>query len=155
MPKLVIFDLDFTLWDCGGTWVDCSSPPYRSTAAGVFDQRGRQMQLYPDVLAILQYCERRQLPMALASRTSEPDWARQLMPLLLLEGYFAAAEIYPGSKVTHVKKLQTHFSVAFDQMVFFDDEMRNIDEVGALGVNAVYVEAGLNWDVFRSCIAED
>ena len=46
------------------------------------------------------------------------------------------------SKVVHFLSLQEKFNLAFEQMVFFDDEMRNIHEVAALGVKAVFVEEG-------------
>jgi hypothetical protein len=37
-------------------------------------------------------------------------------------------------------------------MLFFDDEPRNIQEVGQLGVNAVQVDNGVTWDIFASAM---
>ena len=33
--------------------------------------------------------------------------------------------------------------IPYNKMIFFDDEYRNIEEVGRLGVKAVFVEDGL------------
>lgn len=147
--KLVVFDLDFTLWDAGGLWCDHTTPPFNKTHKGVFDAEGRHIYLYPDVLGIIQTCRDTDLPMALASRTSAPDWARQLIQLLGIEGVFVQEEIYPSSKVAHFNKLHQQLGIAYEDMVFFDDEMRNIDEVGKLGVKAIYVPDGLTWPLFE------
>ena len=39
--ELVVFDLDFTLWDCGGTWCDCLSPPFMVRDQRILDRTGR------------------------------------------------------------------------------------------------------------------
>ena len=33
-------------------------------------------------------------------------------------------------------------------MLFFDDEQRNIADVGALGVNAIFAGQGMSWELF-------
>jgi magnesium-dependent phosphatase 1 len=146
-PKLVVLDLDFTLWDCGGRWVDCVSPPFVSGEDGcVRDQSGAVMRLYGDVLEILDFFRQHAVPLAVASRTSAPSDARTLMELLGIAGRFDHEEIYPGSKVGHFCALQERCGgLRFEEMLFFDDEERNIDEVGALGVDVHHVTAGLNW----------
>ncbi len=147
---LAVFDLDFTLWDCGGTWCDCTRPPYRKEKGRVFDSRGAQITLYPHVREILDYCRREGWILALASRTEEPAWARELIGLFGIGDYFSHREIYPGSKVTHLKRIGKESGVPLSRMVFFDDELRNIRDAAALGVTAVHVAGGLDWDVFRS-----
>ncbi len=144
MKKLVVFDLDFTLWDAGGTWCDCTNPPYKKVNNLVIDASGSKIKLYPDVLNILNNLKEQNIAMALASRTSAPSWAKQLLNLLDIEYYFEHQEIYPGSKVQHFSQLQKASGISYSEMIFFDDEMRNISEVGSLGVHAVYVENGIN-----------
>lgn len=38
--KLIVFDLDFTLWNAGGTWCDHTFPPYRKENNRVIDSQG-------------------------------------------------------------------------------------------------------------------
>ena len=147
-PKLVVFDLDFTLWDCGGTWCDCLSPPFETRRNRVLDSAGSHIRLYEDVDSILEFCDRNETVMGLASRTEQPGWARQLIDLLGISDRFEYAEIYPSSKVRHFQALREQSGTDFSEMLFFDDEMRNIRECSALGVECVFVEQGLNREVF-------
>ncbi|MDA3961877.1 MAG: magnesium-dependent phosphatase-1 [Planctomycetota bacterium] len=145
MARLLVFDLDFTLWDCGGTWCDCTRPPYRGHGDAVYDADGRSISLYPDVLAILDACDERGIAMALASRTEAPPWARELLTRLGIEQRFGQQEIYPGEKTRHFARIQADSGIAYRDMAFFDDEQRNIRAVSALGVQAIHVPTGLRW----------
>ncbi len=142
---LFVFDLDFTLWDCGGTWCDCTHPPYRKENGKVLDRSGRHIVLYPDVAAILNTLTRQGHQLAAASRTHEPSWADQLLKLLEVDHLFQYKEIYPGPKLPHFRSLKKRSGLAYENMVFFDDEERNIADIGPLGVRAVYVRMGLDW----------
>lgn len=140
---MLVFDLDFTLWDAGGTWCDHTQPPYKIRNNKVTDSRNRHIRLYPDVLPLLEELKGKDRVMAVASRTSRPEWARELIRLFNLKQYFRYEEIYPGAKTRHFHQLAQKSGVDFDDMIFFDDEHRNIQDVGALGVQAVFVKNGL------------
>jgi magnesium-dependent phosphatase 1 len=150
MPTLVVFDLDYTLWDAGGTWCDQLAPPFSCQQGRVVDRDGSHVRLYSDVKRILNWCDNHGLSMALASRTYEPAWAKRLLDLHGIRDRFVYEEIYPSSKDCHFKALQKQTGLPYDQMLFFDDEPRNIREVGQLGVTAVHVREGVTWDVFVS-----
>lgn len=149
LPGLVVFDLDFTLWDGGGTWCDCLTPPFSGEAEGVYDAHGRHVQLYKDVSLILDTLDAMHIPMALASRTQRPDWARQLLDRLGIRCRFQFEEIFPGSKVTHLNNLSDSSSVRLDEILFFDDEMRNLHDLQPLGVQCIFVPDGLNDGLFK------
>lgn len=150
MGKLFVFDLDFTLWNAGGTWCDHTNPPYKRVNYHVVDSYGSCIELYPEVLEILNLLGEKNIPMALASRTGEPSWAKELLRLFEIEHLFKYKEIYPDSKIKHFNMLQSQSGISFSDMVFYDDEMRNIQEVGSLGVNAVYVENGLSLQLIEN-----
>lgn len=146
--ELVVFDLDYTLWDCG-TWVDCTTPPFEKTSEGeIVDQAGNVCRLYPDVQEILDCIEGLGIQMALASRTHDPVAARALLELLKVSERFTHRQIYPGSKLVHFEMLQRESGIAYERMAFFDDEMRNIQDTTSLGVRAVHVDEGLDWKTF-------
>lgn len=149
-PELIVFDLDFTLWDCGGTWCDCLTPPFRLERGRVFDRDGRHIRLYEDVMLVLDWTARSDVPTALASRTEQPAWARELVDLLGIADRFAFAEIYPSSKLKHFRALHAASGVAHENMLFFDDEHRNIREVSELGVTCVSVDTGMTLQLFET-----
>ena len=76
---LVVFDLDFTLWDCGGTWCDHTNPPYYKHNGIILDDDERKIRLYPEVRIILDKLSKQKIPLGVASRTGAPDWADELM----------------------------------------------------------------------------
>jgi magnesium-dependent phosphatase 1 len=141
--KLFVFDLDFTLWDAGGTWCDATRPPYSWENGKLRDRDGRWIRLYPDVLAVLKELKNKNKRIAAASRTFEPGWALELIQHFDISNYFDLMEIFPENKVVHFKKIQRYFQLPFSDMVFFDDEYRNIEAVGSLGVETVFVRNGI------------
>jgi magnesium-dependent phosphatase 1 len=151
LPELVVFDLDFTLWDCDGAWCDCLRPPFQRDQRNdqVVDGDGRVVKLYNDVLQILDQCDQAAIPMALASRTEQPTWAGELVELLGIADRFLFAEIYPTTTLKHFAALQKDSDVEFERMIFFDDEMRNIREVSTLGVTSIHVAAGMTNAVYQ------
>lgn len=152
--KLFVFDLDFTVWDAGGTWCDCTYPPYTKNSNCILDVDGREIKLYPDVLKILMHLKERNKPVSVASRTSSPEIANQLLKMFEIDAYFKHPQIFPGSKLSHFKNLRERFGISYSDMVFFDDEYRNIREISALGVHCEYLEeGGLKWDLVSPYIS--
>ncbi|XP_024608981.1 magnesium-dependent phosphatase 1 isoform X3 [Neophocaena asiaeorientalis asiaeorientalis] len=80
LPKLVVFDLDYTLWPF---WVDTHvDPPFHKSSDGtVRDRRGQAVRLYPEVPEVLERLQGLGVPVAAASRTGEVEGANQLLEL--------------------------------------------------------------------------
>jgi len=144
LPKLIVFDLDFTLWPF---WVDTHvTPPLKASSShdAVKDRIGESYTFYNDIPHILPALRERGIRIGAASRTCTPDLAREMLRLIHIadgEGkkkksieYFDHLEIYPGSKITHFVKLQKATGLRYEDMLFFDDESRN-KNVESLGVH--------------------
>ncbi|RDL31963.1 putative magnesium-dependent phosphatase P8B7.31 [Venustampulla echinocandica] len=152
LPKLIVFDLDYTLWPF---WVDTHiTPPLKAspTHDSAKDRFGENFAFYRQVPAILVSLRARGIKIAAASRTHAPDLGREMLRLLhITDGkgkkkaidYFDYLEIYPGSKITHFTKLQKATGLRFEDMLFFDDEARN-KNVETLGVTMYLVRDGVN-----------
>jgi len=151
MP-LIVFDLDLTLWDCGKSlWCDCTTPPYRKMPDGTAkDSHNTTIRLYPDVRDILSHLDSQDVTLALASRTSAPDQAQQLLDLFDLSSHFPLQQIYPGDKKAHFRALHDDTGLGYEEMVFFDDEPRNTESVKELGVETIHTPHGLNWEKLNS-----
>lgn len=151
--KLVVFDLDFTLWDAGGVWCDCLQPPFSKRDGRVVDAAKAWVRPYEEIPECLLDLAAAGLDLAIASRTTQPQWARTLLDLLGLREHFAYEEIYPSSKVRHFAELKAATGYQYGEMLFFDDEMRNIEEVGELGVRCVHVRNGFRRELLDAEIS--
>ena len=56
--------------------------------------------------------------------------------------YFNHLQIYPGSKTTHFERIHRDTGLAYEEMLFFDDESRN-KNVEVLGVVMQLVRDGV------------
>ncbi|XP_069703410.1 magnesium-dependent phosphatase 1 isoform X3 [Periplaneta americana] len=147
-PKLIVFDLDYTLWPF---WVDTHvSPPFRKDKLGnVVDSLGDKIKFYPEVPKALESLHAQGYSLGVASRTGEIDGANQLLDLFDWNKYFKYKEIYPGCKVTHFNQFKKQSGLSFKDMLFFDDEHRNIRDLEAQGVVSILVKNGVNMKVIE------
>ena len=159
LPKMMVFDLDYTLWPM---WIDTHvSPPLKPSKDNgltVRDSYGGSYGFYPDVSSILSALRGKGILIGAASRTHTPDLAREMLSMLSVPGesktalrMFDFLEIYPGSKTTHFRSLQKKSRVGFEEMLFFDDESRNrnVEELGVVmqlvrnGVTRAEIDRGV------------
>ncbi|KAH5581710.1 hypothetical protein HBI24_130300 [Parastagonospora nodorum] len=152
LPKIMVFDLDYTLWPF---WVDTHvTGPVKAVEGGlkVKDRYGEGYGFYADVGGILEALKSKSILIAAASRTSAPDLGRELLKLLKIPNsigssgraidYFDHLQIYPGSKTTHFTRIHRDSGIEYDEMLFFDDESRN-KNVETLGVTMWLVKDGV------------
>ena len=144
MKKIFVFDLDFTLWDAGGTWYDTINPPYFREYEKLLDQSWNWIRFYSDVIHILNLLKENKKYIVAAFRTFEPEWAQDLLHQLDIDKYFDLKEIYPASKIQHLKRIQNYFNLIFSRMLLFDDKYNIIEEFSGLGVETVFVKKGIN-----------
>jgi magnesium-dependent phosphatase 1 len=156
LPKLFVFDLDYTLWPF---WVDTHvTPPIKAQEGGlkVKDRYGEGYGFYNDVGGILDALRQKSIKIGIASRTCAPDLAREMLSLLKVPktssaspnralDFFDYLQIYPGSKTTHFQRLQRESGIEFEEMLFFDDESRN-KNVEPLGVVMWLIMDGVTRD---------
>ncbi|KAL1794531.1 hypothetical protein ACET3X_007952 [Alternaria dauci] len=155
LPKIVVFDLDYTLWPF---WVDTHvTPPLKAVEGGlkVKDRYGEGFGFYNDVGGILAALKDKNILIGAASRTCAPDLGREMLKLLKIPSsngssaraidYFDHLQIYPGSKTTHFDRIHRDTGIEFEEMLFFDDESRN-KNVEALGVTMQLIRDGVTRD---------
>ncbi|KAF3768077.1 magnesium-dependent phosphatase-1, partial [Cryphonectria parasitica EP155] len=173
LPKLVVFDLDYTLWPF---WVDThvngsikTVPGSNNTACA--DRIGEEFAFYRDVPGVLYALPQLGMRVGVASRTSAADLARDMLKLLhihppapedgkkagktrkALDMFDAGLQIYPGSKLTHMQKLQKETGLPYEEFLFFDDESRN-RETESLGVTMCLVRDGVTWGELERGVRE-
>ena len=161
MPRLVVFDLDYTLWH-PELYQLSSGPPFSASSDGcVLTARGERLDLFPAARSALVELGDAGVPIAIASRASEREWAMEIMRLLRVDGTRTVADlvgespvvIQGGSKTRHLKHIAHESGVSLREMLFFDNERTNIQEVEKLGVRCVYCPRGLKDGVYRDGLA--
>lgn len=65
------------------------------------------------------------------------------MKLFDWDKLFDFKEIYPDSKVKHFTRIHETSGVEFKDMLFFDDDPRNIPDIQSKGVTCVLVSNGV------------
>lgn len=135
LPRLVVFDLDYTLWPF---YCECRS-------------KSDSPRLYPQARGILNALKEKEMKMALASRTPTPDIARVYLNKLGLTSFFVDMEIFPSwtHKTEHFKNIQRKTNIPFNSMLFFDDEDRNTQSVSRMGVSSVLVDNGVTIEALK------
>ena len=133
-PKLVVFDLDYTFWPCYCEMYEPDHP------ARVFDS----------ALGVLQALHEHDVPMAVASRTPTPDVAWSFLHQLRVVERFCNVQIIPAQDgcdhvtaqkdLEHFPNLKRETGVAYEDMLFFDDEVQNVTRVSRLGVSCILVD---------------
>ncbi|MCJ1458267.1 hypothetical protein MMC28_008638 [Mycoblastus sanguinarius] len=158
LPKLMVFDLDYTLWPF---WIDTHvSPPLKAKDGGSksVDKYGESFAFYRDIPTVLHSAKTLPTPILLgtASRTMTPDLATILLKQLHIASptplnpsgtkraieYFDYMQIFPGDKKQHFAKIQKASGLPYEEMLFFDDEVRNRN-VESLGVTMYLVRDGV------------
>ncbi|MED6157020.1 hypothetical protein PIB30_019504 [Stylosanthes scabra] len=135
LPKLVVFDLDYTLWPF---YCECRSK--------------REMpSLYPHATGILLALKQKGINLAIASRSPTPDIASSFLTKLNLKSIFLPQEIFSSwtHKTDHFQRIHSRTGVPFNSMLFFDDENRNIQAVSKMGVTSILVGNGINLGALR------
>ncbi|XP_010907706.1 uncharacterized protein [Elaeis guineensis] len=135
LPRLVVFDLDYTLWPF---YCECCSK--------------REMPfLYPHAMGILNALKDKGIDVAIASRSPTPDIAKTFLDKLGMRTMFVAQEIFPSwtHKTEHFQRIHRRTGVPFKSMLFFDDEGRNTEAVSKMGVTSILVDNGINIEKLR------
>ena len=148
-PPLVIFDLDWTLWNFD---VDSHrSPPFRAAGDAVADRHGEECALYPDVRAVLARIVAAGSAVAFASRTTDPEAAEALLKAhglwALLGGDRELFQAYPSggggvAKTRHFARIHAATGLAAGDTLFFDDMRDNVVKAREQGVAAVLLDDG-------------
>mmetsp|Transcript_10306 Transcript_10306/g.31181 ORF Transcript_10306/g.31181 Transcript_10306/m.31181 type:complete len:678 (-) Transcript_10306:338-2371(-) len=166
-PKLIVFDLDQTLW-VPELYKLRRLPNYES-AGPPGPAAGADVELLPGAEAALTELVTdeawRGVKLAVASRTNKAPWARSLLKQFEVAGrslddLFEFQECYPGDKTQHFESLRKRTGVDYADMLFFDDardgRYGNCAIVARLGVCSAHVPApdGLTSDLWRHALDE-
>ncbi|KAF3334348.1 magnesium-dependent phosphatase 1 isoform X1 [Carex littledalei] len=136
LPRLVVFDLDYTIWPYDCDHYSKGQLPYPP---------------YPHATGITQALKDKGVDLAVASRSPTPDIAKSYLEIMGIQSLFIAQEIFLSwsPKTEHFKGIQRTTGIAFNEMLFFDDDYRNIHTAKKMGVTSVLVKDGVTLEKLR------
>jgi FkbH-like protein len=131
--KCVVWDLDNTLWD------------------GVLVEDGaEELQLKPDIAAIIQGLDQRGILQSIASKNN-PEDALQIIKKFQLDEYFLCPQISWQPKSQAIKAIAQQLNIGLDSILFVDDSPFELKEV-----NSVCPEVRvLNAEYYRGLLERD
>ena len=180
LPSIVVFDLDACCWTPEMYQIGRGPPfKYDPVKCEATATSGDKVRLLGDVRAIwaeLHSSERWRLTeVAIASRCDEPQWAQELLGKFeVLPGVTMTevanqklVQIHSGNKKSHFAEISQASGVAYADMLFFDDDPWNIEQVGRcecacqqrrvtrsqvgqLGVKCILTPDGVTWQKFNA-----
>ena len=162
IPKLVVFDLDHTLW----------TPELyqlrKMEKDGNTPKGGKDVWLLPEAYEVLHEIAMSPLwvdtKIGIASRTHQSSWAHSLLREIKIEGRSIAeltggtdfVQIYKGNKQKHFAALKAASGLEYHEMLFFDDardgKYGNCEPVSELGVHAAYCPNGMTREVWLNAL---
>ncbi|KAL7568998.1 hypothetical protein ACA910_021289 [Epithemia clementina (nom. ined.)] len=174
LPKLIVFDLDNTLWT--PELYQIRLPRQRGNMVPTVN---RDIRLFDDARRILEFLASLQqkgqcgtletMQLAVASRTSRTQWARQLLKGFTvassssstkkevpIEALFGPSliQIQTGSKKEHFANLRQITGHLYTEMLFFDDDASmNLQEISTqLGVLCCHTPRGITIPHFAKAL---
>ena len=165
VPKVVAFDLDATLWYPEMYQLWGGGAPFKKQADGtLLDKSGTKCYMMGDTAAIIRELKTdpkwKDTKVAYCSCTDEPSWADECMLKfevgdgITLQSAVDIKEIFKSQKTTHFKNIQKKTGIAFEDMIFYDNEEHNCRTVKSLGVHCVYTPRGMTREVWESSLAD-
>ncbi|VEN46348.1 unnamed protein product [Callosobruchus maculatus] len=119
-----------------------ASPFTRDANGDVVDSSGTILQYYPDVPEVLADLHQRGYILGVASGCPDLAGCKQLLNLFGWDKYLSYVDIHPGHKFQHLEKIKKSSGVDFSEMLFFDDDQRNVRDISSMGVVSVLVPEG-------------
>lgn len=162
LPRLIVFDLDYTLWRPELCHLDFPITPLTSLpSGGVMTASKQRIDLFPAARRALRQLADADVVVAVASRTHLGELAHELLQTIRVDDKRTMTDCITGpvliknvSKANHFKQMQHVIGVPLQSMLFYDNEAHNIKDCEKLGIACVYCPKGLTDDVFHEGLAK-
>lgn len=145
-PKCIVLDLDFTLWPTFFSahtlppYVPLNNRPSQLLCVDKSTQKPRMLSLYPEVQETIQFCLENNIMISIASKNSNRQDAEAILRSLGLWDHLHYPQIFHNRKTYHFRNLKSVTQFAYNDFMFFDDDVRNISACNGIGVNSYRVD---------------
>jgi magnesium-dependent phosphatase 1 len=161
--KLVAFDLDGTIWNPEMYQLWGGGAPFQVVPQtnALVDRQGTAVKLLgisAEVLHDLKHEPQLGYPKVVwVSCCDEPAWAEECLTKFVTEPsglplcHIAhASKIFDANKQAHFKEIKEMYpDIQFSEMLFYDNQMNNIQSVSKLGVQCIFCPEGMTEEVWE------
>ena len=153
MKKIVFaFELDNTLWECGGERHDKLESPFekKSVISGLIkDKRGKKLYPYPGIKTILSQIKDSGYTIVFMATTEKPECTRQLLKITEIDHFPDISLFNKDNKKDQINKLMADTGSKPEDIIYFDSSRENTHQVKPIGVNTFLIpDEGLTHDTF-------
>ncbi|MBS7251718.1 MAG: magnesium-dependent phosphatase-1 [Candidatus Freyarchaeota archaeon] len=150
MPiKLIVFDVDETLWSVSVTFTSFLKPPLRLVEVNeIRDSQEAKVKLFPEVRELLKTIKEKGILMSIASLNDpEPNLVMECLKLFKIADYFIYPQVNHKGKNRNIKtilkliKEKEGIQIDYSEIIFVDDQELNTRSVmkGCPGIKAVHL----------------
>lgn len=139
LPRLVVFDLDDTVWTVSEGLCSLLVPPFRRTSPDRIETReGCWAQLKPGVRKFFEFLKKEGCYISIVSR-NEPQPAKWLLMAFGLYDYVDFPQFGWGPKAETIQRTASFLGIKLDEVMFFDDWTEHVKAAWDIGVDAYVV----------------
>ena len=153
MKKIIFaFELDNTLWECGGERHDILEAPFekKSLISGLIkDKRGKRLYPYPEIKTILTQIKDSGYTIVFLANTEKPECTRQLVKIAEIDHLPDITVFNLKNKKEQINELMSDTGCTPEDIIYFDSCRENTHLVRPMGVNTFLIpDEGLTHDTF-------
>jgi len=170
-PRLIVFDLDHTLFDF---FIDEIDPEWAFDKSRTVEELSTRWPLYPEINQVFQAIKALNIPIAIASMAKQIQWGEKLVEKFGLKNFIELGDDVivvgrkDGYKYNHFDQIMKAYNekyaqisekennnkpfepIKHNEIVFFDDYDHNHKCLGKLGVHGFLCNArGVTMENFR------
>lgn len=153
MKKIIFaFELDNTLWECGGERHDKLEAPFekKSVIGGLIkDKMGKRLYPYPEIKTILSQIKDSGYTIAFMATTGKPECTRQLMEITEIDHFPDISIFNEDNKKDQINMLMAETGSTPGEILYFDSSRENTRQLKPMDINTFLIpDEGLTHDTF-------
>lgn len=135
MRKIILLDLDCTLWD------------FHSGYTNLKSETEIKNLMFPEAAECVRAIKKEGFKIAITSASPKKDYCLKYLDFLFPDITFDFICIERGSKINHFGKAKDFFQCEYTDMYLFDDQHNFLSEARSLNINTINASGGLRLEL--------
>lgn len=150
MKVFFLFELDFTLWDCGDIPHSRLHLPLQKNMHMVKDQAGKLVNASQDIFRIMDELKEAGYGIGYLASSPIPECTEKLLSYLGLEPYPDKVIFTDQNRKDQFKAFMEETGATADKMIYFDSSRENVEIAKSLNIISFLIpNEGLTYDTYK------